>query len=564
METIRLGRITREAGVEFGEIPVDEAEGVILAHSLRLDAKTLKKGTVLTPDDLVVLRNAGYTQIIAARLEPGDVSEDDAANRLARAMVGDGVTAGAAFTGRANLYAESPGLVVYDPARLDAFNLVDESVTLAMVPPYQSVEAGQMIATLKIIAFAVPEDTVLLTEAIARRDTAMVRVAPYRPTRVGLVQSRLPGTKESVLDSTLEVTRTRLHPMSSEICHEVRCEHSTAGIARAIEAVQHNGAQMVLVSGASAVVDRRDVVPAAIVAAGGSVTHFGMPVDPGNLMLMGRIGDVTVIGLPGCARSPKLNGFDWVLQRAIARLPVGDREVMRMGSGGLLKDIPSRPMPRTRAKEGKAPAQAHKAPARRPRIAALVLAGGQSRRMGELNKLLAEIAGRAMVRHVVDNVLTSAADPVVVVTGHEADRVRAALGGCPVTFAENPDFADGLSTSLKTGLAALPPDADGAIVCLADMPKVGGEILDRLIAAFDPVEGRAIIVPTRRGKRGNPVLFARRFFEEMGAVSGDVGARHIIGEHGELIAEVEVEDEAVLTDVDTPAALAALTRDTRS
>lgn len=548
--------------MEFGDVAIDEAEGAILAHSLRLEAKTLKKGTILGPDDVEILRGAGYSQVVAARLDPGDVAEDEAANRLARAMVGDAVTAGAAFTGRANLYAESAGVVVYDPARLDAFNLVDESVTLALVPQYQAVEPGQMIGTLKIIAFAVPEDTVLLTEAIARRDTPMVRVALFRPTRVGLVQSRLPGTKESVLDSTLEVTRSRLHPMGSEICHEVRCDHSAAAIAKAIDATLRNGAQLVLVSGASAVVDRRDVVPAGIVAAGGTVTHFGMPVDPGNLMLMARIGDATVIGLPGCARSPKLNGFDWVLQRSIARLPVGPQEVMRMGGGGLLKDIPSRPMPRTRGKEGKVLLPAHKAPARRPRIAALVLAGGQSRRMGEINKLLADIGGRAMVRHVVDNVLGSTAEPVVVVTGHEADRVRAALGGCPVAFAENPDFADGLSTSLKTGLAALPADCDGAIVCLADMPKVTPAVIDRLIAAFDPVEGRAIVVPTRRGKRGNPVLFARRFFEEIGAVSGDVGARHIIGENDELVVEVEVDDESVLTDIDTPAALAALAAET--
>jgi len=549
--------------VEFGDVAIDEAEGAILAHSLRLEAKTLKKGTVLGSGDVEILRAAGYARVVAARLAPGDVVEDEAANRLARAMVGDAVTAAAAFTGRANLYAESAGVVVYDPARLDAFNLVDEAVTLALVPRYQAVEAGQMIGTLKIIAFAVPEDTVLLTEAIARRDTPMVRVALFRPTRVGLVQSRLPGTKESVLDSTLEVTRTRLHPMASEICHEVRCDHTTAAIAKAIETTLQNGAQLVLVSGASAVVDRRDVVPSGIAAAGGTVTHFGMPVDPGNLMLMGRVGDATVIGLPGCARSPKLNGFDWVLQRSIARLPVGPQEVMRMGGGGLLKDIPSRPMPRTRAKEGKATMPAHKTPARRPRIAALVLAGGQSRRMGEINKLLADIGGGAMVRHVVDNVLGSTADPVVVVTGHEADRVRAALAGCRVTFAENPDFADGLSTTLKAGLAALPADVDGAIVCLADMPKVSPAVIDRLIAAFDPVEGRAIVVPTRRGKRGNPVLFARRFFAAMAAVSGDVGARHIIGEHDESVVEVEVDDESVLTDIDTPAALAALTAEAK-
>src|SRR3546814_12649278 len=121
-----------------------------------------------------------------------------------------------------------------------------------------------------------------------------------------------------------------------------------------------------------------------------------MPVDPGKLVLMAQIVDTPVICLPGCARSPKLNGFDWVLQRSIARLPIGPSEVMRMGGGGLLKDIPSRPMPRTRAKEGKAAIPAHKAPARRPQIAGVVLAGGQSRRMGEINELLADIGGRAM------------------------------------------------------------------------------------------------------------------------------------------------------------------------
>ena len=550
----------------FGDISLDEAEGAVLAHSLRLKAKTFKKGTVLNTDAIAVLREAGYRQVVAARLDDGDIAEDEAANRLGEAVRGDGVTTSAAFTGRANLFAESAGLVTYDPERLHAFNLVDEAVTLALVPPYQAVEAGQMIGTLKIIAFAVPGDTVLLAEAIGTRDTPLVRLEPFHTTRVGLVQSRLPGTKESVLDSTFEVTRSRLHPMHSEICHQARCDHATDAIARGIDETLRNGAQVVLVSGASAVVDRRDVVPAAIEKAGGVIEHFGMPVDPGNLMLIGRIGDVPVIGLPGCARSPKLNGFDWVLGRVIARLPINPDDIMRMGSGGLLKDIPGRPMPRSRASTATDPRESDpppdKAPARAPRIAALVLAGGQSRRMGAINKLLADIDGTPMIRRVTDNVLSSRADPVVVVLGHEAERVRTALGGCPVTFAENPDFSDGLSTTLRTGLAALPSDIDGVVVCLGDMPKVSAEIIDRMIAAFDPIEGRAIVVPTRRGKRGNPVLFAKRFFEEMGQVSGDTGARHLIGNHNDIVVEIEVDDDAVLLDVDTPAALKALKDET--
>lgn len=538
----------------FGDTPLEQAEGAVLAHSLRLEKRSLKKGRVLDSDDVAVLRDAGYASVIAARLEEGDVGEDAAADRLAAALAGEGTTVSAAFTGRANLYAETAGVVLYDPVRLDAFNLVDEAITLALVPPYQAVEEGQMIGTLKIISFAVSGDRVMLTEEIGRREQPMVRLQPYQPTRVGLVQSRLPGTKDSVLDSTFEVTRSRLHPMHSEICHEVRCDHATDTLAKAIDETMNKGARLVLVSGASAVVDRRDVVPAAIEKAGGVVEHFGMPVDPGNLMLIGRIGDVPVVGLPGCARSPKLNGFDWVLQRLIAGVPVGRAEIGRMGPGGLLKDIPTRPMPRSRRRSS----TGDTASARVPKIGGLILAAGQSRRMGKENKLLAEVDGKPMVRHVADAVAASKAASMTVVLGHEADAVRAALADLKPSYAYNPDYAEGLSTSLKAGLAAVGEDVDGVIVCLGDMPRIGTATIDRMIAAFDPVEGRSIVVPTRRGKRGNPVLFAKRFFEEMAGVSGDVGARHLIGNHEDLAVEIEVDDESVLTDVDTPEALARI------
>jgi molybdenum cofactor cytidylyltransferase len=541
----------------FGDTLLDEAESAILAHSLRLEVRALKKGRVLNADDIAILRDAGYESVVAARIEDDDIGEDAAANRLAAAVAGDGTTVSAAFTGRANIYAEAAGIVLYNPARLDAFNMVDEAITLALVPSFQAVEPGQMIGTLKIISFAVQGDRVLLTEEIGRRESPMVSLQTYQPTKVGLVQSRLPGTKESVLDSTFEVTRARLHPMGSEIRHQARCDHRTDSLVKAIDETLHQDVDLLLVSGASAVVDRRDVVPAAIEKAGGVIEHFGMPVDPGNLMLVGRIGQVPVIGLPGCARSPKLNGFDWVLQRMIAGLPVGRAELGRMGPGGLLKEIPSRPMPRSRRRDGEDAGPAM-APARAPRIAAIVLAAGQSRRMGAENKLLAEIDGKPMVRHVAEAIAASKAVATTVVLGHQADTVRAALADLDPAFALNPDYAGGLSTSLKTGIAALPDDVDGAIVCLGDMPKITAGVIDRMIAAFDPLEGRAIVVPTRRGKRGNPVLFASRYFEEMSTVSGDVGARHLIGNHEDVSVELEIEDEAVLIDVDTPEALAKI------
>jgi molybdenum cofactor cytidylyltransferase len=154
--------------------------------------------------------------------------------------------------------------------------------------------------------------------------------------------------------------------------------------------------------------------------------------------------------------------------------------------------------------------------------------------------------------------LASRARPIIAVLGNQADQVDAALGKLPVERVRNPLFAEGLSASLKCGLAALPDDIDGVIVCLGDMPLVAGRDLDRLIAAFNPLEGRAIVVPTRRGKRGNPVLWAKRFIPEMAELAGDVGAKHLIGEHAELVCEVEMDNDSVLVDIDTPDALTAL------
>jgi molybdenum cofactor cytidylyltransferase len=286
-----------------------------------------------------------------------------------------------------------------------------------------------------------------------------------------------------------------------------------------------------------------------------------MPVDPGNLLLMARIGTVPVLGLPGCARSPKVNGFDWVLRRVLAGLPVGAEAIRRMGVGGLLTEIPSRPLPRAAAGGPQVAGTAQTAtlrPPQRPRIAGIILAAGKSSRMGALNKLLIPIEGKPMVRRAAEAVLGAQLSPVIVVTGHQREQVEGALTGLPVTFVLNNDYTAGMSTSLKRGLEALPADCNGALVALGDMPLITADEIGQLVNAFNPVEGRAIVVPSRRGKRGNPVLWARRFFGEMTAAGGDVGARHLFAAYPEAIVEVEMAGDGVLTDIDTPQALARL------
>ncbi|MCH6586984.1 MAG: molybdopterin-binding protein [Proteobacteria bacterium] len=336
----------------FGDTPLGEAEGAILAHSVKLGPVRFKKGRVLSADDLAALEKAGVTGVVAARLEAGDVHEDAAAGAVAAAIMGKGLTASAAFTGRANLVVDRRGVLVVERARLDALNRVEEAITVATLMPFELVEPRQMAATVKVIPFAVPGEALERCLAAARAgDQPLVRVAALRPRPVGLIQTSLAGMKESLLDKTKAAVDARLAALDCAPADELRCAHSEAEVARAIETLIGRGAEMVLVSGASAIVDRRDVVPAGIVRAGGAIDHFGMPVDPGNLILIGHIEATPVLGLPGCARSPKVNGFDWVLRRLIADLAVDRDAVMAMGAGGLLKEIAARPLPRAAAVE---------------------------------------------------------------------------------------------------------------------------------------------------------------------------------------------------------------------
>jgi molybdenum cofactor cytidylyltransferase len=299
------------------------------------------------------------------------------------------------------------------------------------------------------------------------------------------------------------------------------------------------GAELLIVFGASAVVDDGDVIPSAIRQAGGKVVRFGMPVDPGNLLVLGELDGKPVVGAPGCARSPKENGFDWIVRRLLAGIDVSSADIAALGVGGLLMEIPTRPQPRAVVPS--------------PKIAALVLAAGSSQRMGA-NKLVATIGGRPLVRIAVEAALGSRASSVSVVTGHRPAEVEVALTGLAVATVHNPDYAEGLATSLRAGLAHVSPDVDGVVVLLGDMPGVTAAIVDRLIAAFAPDR---IVVPTAEGRRGNPVLWPRRFLPELMAVTGDAGGRLLIEAHRDAVTEVAIGSPVAL-DVDTPEALAAI------
>src|SRR5580692_2435555 len=354
--------------MKFGAVAPKDARGATAVHTIRQGDLVLKKGTLIGPAEITALEAAGIKDVVVAQLEPDDVSEDVAAAEIAKKVAGPGVHIDRAFTGRANLLPQVPGVLVVDKDAVDRLNRVDEAITFATLTAFKPVVAGEMIATVKIIPFAVAKSA--RDAALAGVKQPLLRVAPYRIRKVGVVSTLLPGLAPKVIEKTLKITAERLAPAGATIVAERRVPHERAALARALDEVLKAGAELAIVFGASAIADRRDVIPAALEEIGGTVEHFGMPVDPGNLMMIGAAAGRPVIGAPGCARSPKENGFDWVLMRLLAGLPVPREDITGLGVGGLLMEIVTRPQPR------KEPVPAGNA------VAAIVLGAGRSSRMG--------------------------------------------------------------------------------------------------------------------------------------------------------------------------------------
>jgi molybdenum cofactor cytidylyltransferase len=529
--------------LKFGPVSPREAIGAVAAHSVRLPDGMIRKGAAVSAADAARLEAAGIGEIVVARPEAGDLDENAAAARLASALAGAGLRCDPAFTGRVNIFAQANGVLLIDEAAIRRLNAIDEAITLATLPAFRAVAEGEMVATVKLIPYGVPGATVAAAEAVLDGQ-APLRIAAFRPSRLGVISTRLQGLKETVIDKTLAVLAERLRPAGATIAADIRVAHEVRPLADSIARRASGDDDMIVIFGASAITDRRDVIPAALVEAGGQVAHLGMPVDPGNLLMLGHIAGKPVIGAPGCARSPKENGFDWVLQRLLAGLEVSRAGIQAMGVGGLLMEIVTRPQPRAVA-----------VPASHPPIAALVLAAGRSSRMGEANKLTERLHGKPLVRHAVETALASQASPVLVVTGHDAEAVRQALRGLDVSFIHNPDYSGGMATSLKAGLLALPEGPDGAVVLLGDMPNVTPAIIDRLIAAAAP-DVKAV-VPTLLGQRGNPVVLMRPILPDVLRLSGDQGARKLLDAAGDTVVEIALDDPAIALDIDTPEALEA-------
>ena len=324
--------------MRFGPVPLAKAEGAILAHSVALPAGRLRKGCILGPEEMAQLHATGRTEVIAARLDADDLHEDAAALAIAKALVPDPEASGLDLrrvgTGRVNLHARSAGVVEVIAPRVDALNAVDPMITLATVPRWQRVKAGEMVATVKVIAYGVARVSV---DAACSAGASALRLHPARLTPGALVETHIDPAARPLKAGAIT---DRLAALGAMLTTHLHSPHREADLAATLAGV--SGVDLILILTASATSDAQDVAPAALRRAGGQVDRFGMPVDPGNLLFLGSLGTTPVIGLPGCVRSPALNGADWVMERLICGLPVTAADIAGMGVGGLLKEIPTR------------------------------------------------------------------------------------------------------------------------------------------------------------------------------------------------------------------------------
>ena len=519
----------------FGTVDIRNSEGCYLAHSLQTAEGRISKGTFLTPDIVEQLAASGLTSVLVARLGPDDVHEDTAAQTLAQGLAGKGVKLSRARTGRVNLHAQTEGLCLFDVQTIQNANAIDEGITIATIAPNQWVPQGRMVATIKIIPYAV--DDASLQKVITIVAGSSLSVCSAITHRAALIQTRLNSTREQVLDKTRRITEDRLTPRAAELISEQRCQHTVDSLTPIIKSALQLDVNWLLIVGASAISDRRDVIPEAIIAAGGQIDRYGIPVDPGNLLLLGRIDDVTIIGLPGCSRSAKYNGLDLVMDRLACEVPITNNWLSSLSVGGLLAEIADRPTPRIVAKQTQ-------------QVGVIILAAGSSRRAGNTNKLLFDLGEHAMVTKVARVACASQADRVIAVTGFEHSRVEQALATTSVECHYNKAHASGMASSVIAGVSRL-TDCDAVLVCLGDMPHVSVVVINQLIDAFKANPDKSIVIPVSDGRRGNPVLFGKVFFDTLLTLEGDTGAKYLLKQYPDEIFEVAVEGDGILLDYDT-------------
>lgn len=521
--------------MKFEERDISGSVGWNLAHSVTCNGRKIGKATLLTQKLADELAASGIERAQVFQLDANDLDEDTAAFKAAQLIAGDQIKVEPAGRGRANLIADSDGLFL-PRATIDQLNALDDAFSAASKAPFSKVAQGDLVATIKLIPYGLAAN--ILEEVDF---TGLCEVKPFSEFSAQLIVS-CPKTS----GKTIEVLQKRLTGVHGTLADTVSCAHNTRDMVTTLE--NSSGTNLILMLGASAISDTRDILPASVMAAGGEIIKLGMPADPGNLLMLATLNDATVIGMPGCARSPALNGFDWILERFAAGLPLDRAAVSAMGTGGLLKEPAGRRTPRNPENISKGKGQRN--------VATIILAAGKSSRAGAANKLLSMLGDKPVIRATAQAALEAAGGQVIVVTGAHHQKITNTLSDIDVTSVQNADYSNGMGTSIAKGINALAENIQFALLCLGDMPFVQSQTYRKLVTASKDYGTDAIFIPTFHGKRGHPVLWGKRYFRELSTLTGDIGGRDILRQNAEKIIEVPVDDPGILIDLDTPEMLA--------
>ncbi len=494
--------------MKFGLYPLAKCEGAILAHSLVVQSQKFRKGSKLSERDLTLLRSSGISELTVAKLEPGDVGEDEAAELVSDRIVEleSSFFASAPFTGRVNIFASSPGMVEIDAEKVFQFNLVDQAITLATLPHQARVTKNQMIATIKIIPYGVSRTKV--EEALTTlEDTIRFRLVKLKAA--DLILTTHSGTKASLVSKGRDAIHSRLQALGIELNSTTTVRHDKVELQ---ESLRESEAPLVLVLTATATSDENDLGPEALREAGGNLVQVGIPVDPGNLLFYGRLGDQEVIGLPGCSRSIALNGADWVLERIACGVKLGRKEFAAMGAGGLLKEIPTRRQPRDSIKTVPS----------KPKVHVVVLTDDKNvdleEQLTQLGK--AQIEGISLVGNKVDSLVDHPRRDEKINIVEEATRL-------------------GKSSVVGASMASLPKDAEAVIFVRASQDTVTAQDINRLISGFSPEDGREIgKLNGLEVSPGPPILFGRRFFENLSNLAGGQKPSDLLEEGRGFVYEI--------------------------
>lgn len=536
--------------MKFGEFPVYDALGIELVHDVRCQGKTLKKGHILTLSDINQLKYSGVKTITGVHISSEDILPETAADILLKTLVGDYLR----YTlpdenGYSEIFADVDGTFIFDQERLNRFNAHSENISLITVQPYVSVYKGQFIANLRLFGPAVTAGT--LNEAITKISGTgpLLKVAPYAFCKIGFIRTLMNNSSIPPLND--DKLTARFAAFGFSVVFNDLCEHTADAVEKAVRNAIDAQAEIVLVESQVPPLHRDDIVPQGFKEAAADIDRLGWPVDEGLSLVIGHKKEVKLLGY--CAEDIEKPALDRLMRfLATKSLPPADT-FSYLGLNGLSL---GRMTKRITAEQMEASIGVGSLSDSR-KIAIVILAAGSSRRMVGTNKLLESLNGLPMVEHVVRSALSSQADYIVVVTGHDAKFIEKRLEPYDVKIVRNADYVSGILGSIRLGLAVLPPDIAGAIVLPADMPAFTEEYLDKMIEAFDFTAKRPpVVLPTFNSIRHNPVLWPRDLFNVVKIVPEDAQWVPALIEHSDYIKGIELKDDLPLTDINTRGDLA--------